>query len=159
MRNSITSRGSAESRAGRCVFVAAVLFALLPATGARATTLLSVTGAGGDTTGTVLSLYGSALALSFELVGPQIGLDIEVPLTCLQCEARFYLVQNEVGPTSNFVANVRAVTTVSTLAGGGFINRMTTLFTDLTLAAGDYFLVFAPTRDTVSGAIWTATQQ
>jgi PEP-CTERM motif-containing protein len=99
-----------------------------------------------------------ALAAAFALSAPFSNIDISANLTCLQCQVQFFLLQNAIGPGTDFVSNVRAVSTVDTLSGGGFINQSTPLFSGLDLDVGSYFLVMALTSQTLSGAIWSATQ-
>lgn len=132
-----------------------VLFATAPATAAP---ILSVTGAGGDVSGSQLTLYGDALAGSFQLNSGFINVSLGVSLSCTRCQAEFFLIQNAIGPAANFVANLLAVTTVDTLAGGGFVNAPTPLFSNLSLGAGTYYLVMALTLNSISGAVWSATQ-
>ena len=143
----------------RLLTASAALY-LLAAAPSGAVTILSV-GDGDNDTGSILVAPGTstqALAAGFQLTSGFSDVSISAALTCLQCQAQFYLMADSIGPGSNFVANVRAVTTIDTLGGGGFIDQSTSLFSSLSLSAGNYFLVMALTPDTVSGAIWSATQ-
>lgn len=135
-----------------------LLAALAAARPAGALSILSVSGQDGDTSGTVLTLQGEALAAAFELSAGFSDVEVVIPFTCLECQAEFYLVKNELGPDSAFVTNLQAVSVVDTLDGGGFIGAPTTLFSGLSLDAGVYYLVLALTSDSVSGGVWSATQ-
>lgn len=155
----LTTRAKQSAMALPAVLFFLALFTV-PAS-ALPITALSVT-AGDANVGSVLVSPdpndAKGLAAAFELTASFANLSLEIPLTCLQCQAQFFLMQSAIGPASDFVSNVRAVTTVDTLLGGGFINSPTQLFSGLSLNAGHYFLVMALTSDTLSGAIWAATQ-
>ena len=98
-----------------------------------------------------------ALAAAFDLTSAFSDVAISVALTCLQCQAQFYLM-DAIGPGADFASSVQAVATVDTLGGGGFINQATPLFAGLHLDIGTHYLVMALTSNTISGAIWSATQ-
>lgn len=101
-----------------------------------------------------------SLAASFELSSAFSDVSVSASLTCLECQADFYLMRNAIGAGTDFISNVLAVTTIDTLAGGGFIDRPTSLFSGLNLDIGTYFLVMALTNldPQSSNIIWSATQ-
>lgn len=145
----------------RRLLTASLALHLLGALPAYAIPILNVADGTGTDSGSILidpTTDTQALAAGFTLTSDFSNVAISASLTCLQCQAQFFLVADAIGPGTDFVNNVEAVTTVDTLGGGGFIDQSTSLFSSLNLTAGDYYLVLALTSDTISGVIWSATQ-
>lgn len=124
--------------------IATSLFTLSYTGTAQAVTIVDVSGAG-DTGLTIDD--GEAAAISFTLSQDATNVSIDIEALCIGCTGGYWLNTNAIGPTSSFA---------DTLFGVAFDNttRVAPLFSGLSLAAGDYFVVLS--IDT-GFALWTGS--